>query len=180
MVTKKKRKERKKVRSIRASQFEPSDVRFSTSGTVELKAADGEDKANSFEITAYNGGSLSLPGFEAPVYVDCSKVQVHGNAAQQPILRDHSVAKTVGHGRPVVNATNLEVKEGALSHDNEHSREIISASQKGFSWQASIGGKTTARPRLIKAGNSTHVNGCLLYTSPSPRDRQKSRMPSSA
>ena len=25
-----------------------------------------------------------------------------------------------------------------------------------------------------------HVDGCLLYTSPSPRDRQKSRMPSSA
>ena len=24
------------------------------------------------------------------------------------------------------------------------------------------------------------VNACLLYTSPSPRDRQKSRMPSSA
>ena len=26
----------------------------------------------------------------------------------------------------------------------------------------------------------SQVNGCLLYTSPSPRDRQKSRMPSSA
>ena len=25
-----------------------------------------------------------------------------------------------------------------------------------------------------------HLYGCLLYTSPSPRDRQKSRMPSSA
>ena len=25
-----------------------------------------------------------------------------------------------------------------------------------------------------------HVEACLLYTSPSPRDRQKSRMPSSA
>ena len=25
-----------------------------------------------------------------------------------------------------------------------------------------------------------YANGCLLYTSPSPRDRQKSRMPSSA
>ena len=25
-----------------------------------------------------------------------------------------------------------------------------------------------------------HLVGCLLYTSPSPRDRQKSRMPSSA
>ena len=31
------------------------------------------------------------------------------------------------------------------------------------------------------ANASSHsVNGCLLYTSPSPRDRQKSRMPSSA
>ena len=28
--------------------------------------------------------------------------------------------------------------------------------------------------------NSMHYNCCLLYTSPSPRDRQKSRMPSSA
>ena len=26
----------------------------------------------------------------------------------------------------------------------------------------------------------TYSEGCLLYTSPSPRDRQKSRMPSSA
>ena len=28
--------------------------------------------------------------------------------------------------------------------------------------------------------NVADTNGCLLYTSPSPRDRQKSRMPSSA
>ena len=30
------------------------------------------------------------------------------------------------------------------------------------------------------SGISIRANGCLLYTSPSPRDRQKSRMPSSA
>ena len=30
------------------------------------------------------------------------------------------------------------------------------------------------------AGGGTLTNVCLLYTSPSPRDRQKSRMPSSA
>ena len=29
-------------------------------------------------------------------------------------------------------------------------------------------------------GDTAQVMGCLLYTSPSPRDRQKSRMPSSA
>ena len=30
------------------------------------------------------------------------------------------------------------------------------------------------------ASMMSEMNACLLYTSPSPRDRQKSRMPSSA
>ena len=34
--------------------------------------------------------------------------------------------------------------------------------------------------KKIVAGNVSTGNSCLLYTSPSPRDRQKSRMPSSA
>ena len=29
-------------------------------------------------------------------------------------------------------------------------------------------------------GNGTYINPCLLYTSPSPRDVEESRMPSSA
>ena len=41
------------------------------------------------------------------------------------------------------------------------------------------------RSRLIREGPRSSLNqfmdyACLLYTSPSPRDRQKSRMPSSA
>ena len=32
----------------------------------------------------------------------------------------------------------------------------------------------------LNAGGDEHGCSCLLYTSPSPRDRQKSRMPSSA
>ena len=32
----------------------------------------------------------------------------------------------------------------------------------------------------FKAGDQAILEACLLYTSPSPRDRQKSRMPSSA
>ena len=36
-------------------------------------------------------------------------------------------------------------------------------------------------PRVIDSREWAHTaEGCLLYTSPSPRDRQKSRMPSSA
>ena len=34
--------------------------------------------------------------------------------------------------------------------------------------------------KLVKEFANDGLNTCLLYTSPSPRDRQKSRMPSSA
>ena len=45
-----------------------------------------------------------------------------------------------------------------------------------------IGGKNRAKFWVICGIIKTVNNmcGCLLYTSPSPRDRQKSRMPSSA
>ena len=33
---------------------------------------------------------------------------------------------------------------------------------------------------IARLSNNYLINSCLLYTSPSPRDRQKSRMPSSA
>ena len=36
------------------------------------------------------------------------------------------------------------------------------------------------RGTVINIGDKKNNNPCLLYTSPSPRDRQKSRMPSSA
>ena len=58
------------------------------------------------------------------------------------------------------------------------------ASQTGFGKSGAVDWQTT-----IKTGDFTAVSGegyfvdtssCLLYTSPSPRDRQKSRMPSSA
>ena len=49
--------------------------------------------------------------------------------------------------------------------------------------QALFGAKDAQQVRVIEwmaAERSDHIVICLLYTSPSPRDRQKSRMPSSA
>ena len=42
-----------------------------------------------------------------------------------------------------------------------------------------IGANVTILPG-VKIGHNVMIKACLLYTSPSPRDRQKSRMPSSA
>ena len=41
-------------------------------------------------------------------------------------------------------------------------------------------GKTAEEVQAALTGGIRQFNVCLLYTSPSPRDRQKSRMPSSA
>jgi len=160
MASKKRQSRRHRSTRLRASTPR-ADLRFDTNVAIELKAAaEGEDGKGSktFDITAYNGGSLSLPAFDAPVYIDCGRCDVHGNANQQPILRDHDTRALVGHGRPVIEATGMRVADGVISHDTEASREIIAAASKGFEWQASVGGKIKGRPRMIDAGQTVNVN----------------------
>ena len=41
-------------------------------------------------------------------------------------------------------------------------------------------GKGISHDTLLQVHASSYINSCLLYTSPSPRDRTRSRMPSSA
>ena len=63
-----------------------------------------------------------------------------------------------------------EAKVAALQQKLEN-RDLINARGDSF----------IARDRPYFPDNTaTHSTPCLLYTSPSPRDRQKSRMPSSA
>ena len=57
-----------------------------------------------------------------------------------------------------------------------------------ISWGNDLNAQNTFIQKLIdkevskewKEINVTNLNGCLLYTSPSPRDPKTSRMPSSA
>ena len=44
--------------------------------------------------------------------------------------------------------------------------------------QAEVAGDTVFHPHA--GGTGIHIKSCLLYTSPSPRDMRRSRMPSSA
>ena len=64
---------------------------------------------------------------------------------------------------------------GALLTGNSQA-QIFQAPQSNAQQGARLGGIAGA----IIGGIAGHQNDCLLYTSPSPRDRQKSRMPSSA
>lgn len=151
-----------------SASFSSEDIVF-FSDAFELKAYQEDPESDDsgavdaspkkFDITAYNGGSLSLPNFSEPAYIDISSAYIHGSEDQQPILKDHDTRKIVGHGRPVIEGSMMRVDGGVMSHDNEDTREIIAAAKKGFKWQASVGGKMTQRPLLLKEGATKRING---------------------
>ena len=93
-----------------------------------------------------------------------------GNAAQ-----DSSSADTL---LGLVNNTDdgLADNIGSMIGGNQAS-SLIETGAKGLGSLVGNGGVTSMIGGLA---SYTGLGNCLLYTSPSPRDRQKSRMPSSA
>ena len=75
---------------------------------------------------------------------------------------------SVGHSRLSNVRYSQCVSHGLLKHDSDHTA--------GTGKQGVKGSGVPLRGKKMKS----ELHGCLLYTSPSPRDRQKSRMPSSA
>ena len=69
----------------------------------------------------------------------------------------------------------LELLEFRMAAEGEAA--AIAAYRRTAEQEAAIRAANRKMANLIEAGQPTV---CLLYTSPSPRDRQKSRMPSSA
>ena len=70
---------------------------------------------------------------------------------------------------------------------NWHDRDDWTIKTEEEYWEAGIAMRTAEKGKVIgeclrypPVTVSQEPNTCLLYTSPSPRDRQKSRMPSSA
>ena len=73
--------------------------------------------------------------------------------------------------------------QSSLQHIVDPTRTITSRTANSYSISGSgvsldLDADTTGND--LKVGGFNEFSNCLLYTSPSPRDRQKSRMPSSA
>ena len=78
-------------------------------------------------------------------------------------------------------AIKLEDKKAIVAEVNEAAKAALSAvvaDARGVT----VGAMTGLRKEAREAGVYVRVvrNTCLLYTSPSPRDKRQSRMPSSA
>ena len=73
--------------------------------------------------------------------------------------------------------------EGAMIHKTA---EVVSSllSENNIEYEiifVNDGSKDTTWEEIVNASaNNKNIKGCLLYTSPSPRDAHESRMPSSA
>ena len=76
-----------------------------------------------------------------------------------------------GKVKPVVETKDESLKDDKFSHAGRTAEEVVAAC---------LGGFDTIVLATVFAGNWRSCWVCLLYTSPSPRDRTRSRMPSSA
>ena len=81
----------------------------------------------------------------------------------------------------VTTANDLEVGTVTIEAVSAN-RAMVSMNGTVDSAETSLTGVTTSNDdvKLTAGGNLTLEEACLLYTSPSPRDRTRSRMPSSA
>ena len=71
-----------------------------------------------------------------------------------------------------------KLNEGSIVETVEVvSNDVASTEQAGIDFLNNLYGTNDV---WKQTSYNTHGGDCLLYTSPSPRDRQKSRMPSSA
>ena len=132
-------------------------------------------EAESFNATAANVTVDDVDGIQLGVVTATDNLVV---STGDTITDTAGEAVTVG-GETTLNAgaSDIELDNVAL-HDfsetdsfNASGGDIEVVDVDGIQ----LGAVTTATNT-----DGTVVSGCLLYTSPSPRDRQKSRMPSSA
>ena len=90
------------------------------------------------------------------------------------VTRDHRLPLIIGATIGAQVASKLQVRASYnLASDDPRARRLARNALSAISnWN--VGLRDGTRPAILLS------HTCLLYTSPSPRDRQKSRMPSSA
>jgi len=124
---------------------------------LSISASDGSAKPRRFHILAYSGGLLPVDGFDLPVIVDLSGLEVHGAI---PILIDHqkSVEATLGITDEIINdGTRLELS-GQVTGASQTARTVLAADAAGHKWQASIGARVLEQVE-IPTGQTVEVNG---------------------
>ena len=154
-------------------------------------------------LTLAVGGTVVSAHAAAPAYIDCQNFSAgepdHIDPALTSTLVGANTATMLFDGLTDTDASgNLygedaskwTTKDGAktwvftLKKNLKFSNgEAVLPSSFVNGWKRALDSKLASEVAYhgdFIAGMNAYSTGCLLYTSPSPRDRQKSRMPSSA
>ncbi len=127
---------------------------------VQARAVEGDGQAakklRRFNMVAYTGGAMELVGWPHPVVVDLAGMRVA--ARSRPILKDHDVGQIVGHTDNISVTESELMVAGVISGTGVAASEIVSSSENGFPWQASIGAKA-AKVVFIPEGRQAVANG---------------------
>ena len=133
----------------------------------------GNSDTHTFTIENTGEGELTIPASGIAINSDVGTVFALGTISE---TLPHTLAENETMTFEVVftpNAAGNTVFEGDVSIDNNDADE----NPYTFDLQ---GTGTELAGALNFHFDQVDIPSCLLYTSPSPRDRQKSRMPSSA
>lgn len=124
---------------------ETGEVRILAAAPVE----EGEKAPlRRFSMTAYTGGAMQLGGWRYPVVVDLAGLSV--SKKSRPILKDHQSSQIVGHTDEIaVSESKIEVA-GVVSGTGATAHEVISTSENGFPWQASLGASACCDTRRLR------------------------------
>ena len=136
---------------------------FSELQIIVLASAPDAGRAAPGELARSQGAALPLL---------LSRASAVAGHAVTVVLGARAAAMAPGLGRaPVSLVVNRDWPEGIAASIRAGLRSLPGSCDGALLWSSEQMGVTSADlQRLV----------CLLYTSPSPRDRQKSRMPSSA
>ena len=119
------------------------------------------------------------------ISIDGFSEQYFGTAGDVTINTWHHIAVALGSGvyEVYLNGTSLGTSTTSVTTFSSGQNFMIGNSSKPSTplpFDGSIDQVRIFNKKLLASEVTTLYNNCLLYTSPSPRDRTRSRMPSSA
>ena len=137
-----------------------------------------------FAMKTLSGGRIGIAaqalGIASGAYELSLKYSKERKAFGKEISKHQAISFKLAEMATDIEAARLLVYKAAIEKDNNINYDKSSAMAKLYASKVAM--QHTVEAVQIHGGNGFvkdyHV--CLLYTSPSPRDRQKSRMPSSA
>ena len=174
--------------TTKASDIDPQETKEWIDALQGVIEADGSDRAR-FLLKELTDAAREA-GAQLPYGLNTPYVNTIGTDKQQSLIGDHQLEFKI---RSMVrwNAAVMVLKANKISTEyGGHIASYASAAvlyEIGFNhfWRAR--NKDHGGDLIYYQGHSApgmysraFLEGCLLYTSPSPRDRTRSRMPSSA